>query len=232
LSQMHRGMDWYSKFSIILFIGPSFIYLYSIKKWDVRDKRILYLISWLLLLFIPIMVQGRTFQHHFAYVVGPFSILTGCSLIDLKKSKKIAFTTFLIINISLLSFLSFASPPDLSYDVADEVKLITEKNDIIVSGNPLINVLSNRLAPPNITNLAIYHYPPVLPSDIIYWLEKNETKAVVLYYHLDDMKEVKDYLQNSTQWSFYKKIEGKGQILFHGFVPKFSKDVYIIYIKQ
>ena len=231
-NQMHRGIDWYSKLSILLFICPSFIYLYSIKKWDIKDKKILYILSWLLLLLIPIMIQGRTSQHHFAYVAYPLSILTGYSLVDLRKSKKIAFASFISFNIFLLSFLSLTAPTDISYDVANEVKMITNDNDFVISGNPIVNVLSNRLAPPNITNLAIYHYPPTQPSDIIYWLKKNETKVIVLYYHLNDMKEVKHFLQNSSQWKFHKRIEGRGQILFDGFIPKFSEDVYTIYAKQ
>ncbi len=232
LSQMHRGMNWYSKLSIFLFIGPSFIYFSTIKKWDVKDEKNLYLILWILLLFIPIMVQGKTFQHHFAYVVYPLSILTACVLTDGKKRKKIAFMAFVLLNISFISLLSFTSPHDLSYDVSKEIEEITQTDDVIISGNPLINVVSNRIAPPNITNLATYHYPPTEAYDVIYWLEKNETKAIVLYYYLEDMRNVKNYLENSSQWNFYKKIEGKGQILFNGFIPKFSEDVYSIYIKQ
>ncbi|RLF43328.1 MAG: hypothetical protein DRN29_10315, partial [Thermoplasmata archaeon] len=56
IRQMHRGMDWYSKLSVFLFIGPSFIYLYAIKKWNIKDKKILYIVLWILLLFIPIML--------------------------------------------------------------------------------------------------------------------------------------------------------------------------------
>ena len=56
--------------------------------------------------------------------------------------------------------------------------------------------------------------------------------GVSTYDVLNDMKEVKHFLQNSSQWKFYKRIEGRGQILFDGFIPKFSEDVYTIYAKQ
>jgi hypothetical protein len=229
---MHRGINWYSKLSFFLFIGPSFIYLFTLRKWDVKDEKNLYLILWALLLLIPIMVQGRTFQHHFAFAAYPLSILTAGVIIDGKKVKKIALSGFVIGNICLLSFLCVSSPQDRSYDVAKEIENITQPDDMLISGNPIINVISHRFAPPNITNLAAYHYPPVQDNDIIYWLEKNGTTSIVLYYHLGDMERVTDFLEKSSQWNMYKEISGKGQLLFDGYIPKFSEDVYRIYIKQ
>ncbi|RKX96032.1 MAG: hypothetical protein DRP55_10040, partial [Spirochaetes bacterium] len=119
----------------------------------------------------------------------------------------------------------------ISYDVAGEVENITDKNEYVISGNPIVNVLANRAAPPNLTNLAKYHYPETTLGDIIYWLEKNETRVIVLYYHLSEIKGLKEYLDNSSHWQHYKRIEGRGQILFNGLIPEFSRDVYDIYVK-
>ena len=119
----------------------------------------------------------------------------------------------------------------MAYNVADEIENITEKNDLVISGNPLVNVIADRPAPPNLTNLARYHYPETTLNDIIYWLERNETKIIVLYYHLYEIEGLQDYLNTSREWYLYEKIKGKGQVLFYGISMKFSRDVYEIYVK-
>ncbi|HHH77717.1 MAG TPA: hypothetical protein ENL18_00700 [Thermoplasmatales archaeon] len=95
-----------------------------------------------------------------------------------------------------------------------------------------MNVLANRDCPPNLTNLAYHHQPPTEPSDIIYWLKNGDVKAVVIYWHLSDMDEVREYLNRSRDYILYGTIEGRGQILFNGFVPEFSEDRYVIYVKR
>lgn len=178
-------------------------------------------------------MQGRTFQHHFVYISYPLAILASIALHEKwDKKKRNILTIFIAFNLFLAVFFIFTAPKDLAYNVADEIERITDENDLVISGNPLVNVLANRLAPPNLTNLAKYHYPETTLNDIIYWLEKNETKVIVLYYHLYEIEGLRDYLNMSQKWHFYKKIEGKGQMLFYGISIKFSKDVYEIYIKR
>ena len=230
LRQMHRGFDLYSKLSLFLFIASCFIYLFSIKKWNLKNDKILYLVAWLLLILIPLLIQGRTFQHHFVYISYPLAILSSIAINE--KNRRSVLAVFIILNLFLAIFFIFTAPKDLVYDVAIDIEKITDKDDLVISGNPLVNVIASRLAPPNLTNLAKYHYPPTTLNDIIYWLEKNETKVIVLYYHLFEIHGLREYLENNTQWHFYKKMEGKGQILFDGIVPKFSTDVYEIYVKD
>lgn len=233
LRQAHRGFDLYSKLSLLVFIASCFIYLFAIKKWDIKKERISYLVAWVLLILIPLLMQGRTFQHHFVYISYPLAILASIALHEKwDKKKRNILTIFIAFNLFLAVFFIFTAPKDLAYNVADEIERITDENDLVISGNPLVNVLANRLAPPNLTNLAKYHYPGTTLNDIIYWLEKNETKVIVLYYHLYEIEGLRDYLNMSQKWHFYKKIEGKGQMLFYGISIKFSKDVYEIYIKR
>ncbi|HEC76479.1 MAG TPA: hypothetical protein ENI33_04380 [Thermoplasmatales archaeon] len=232
LKQTHRGFDLYSKLSIFVFISSCFIYLYSIKRWDIKNEKIMYMLGWVSFIFFPILFQGRTFQHHFVYISYPLAILSSVVLHEKWNKRKIILTIFVIFNLFLAIFFVFSTPHDLAYDVGREIKKITEKKDTVISGNPLINVVANRLAPPNLTNLARYHYPQTTLNDIIYWLEKNETKVIVLYYHLYEIDGLKEYLENSTKWHFYKKMEGRGQILFNGIKPEFSEDRYEIYIKS
>ncbi len=231
LRQGHRGFDFYSKASILLFIASSFIYLVSLKKWDTKNERILILVAWVLLILVPLMIQGRTSQHHFVYISPPLAILSSLAIREKYEKRKTLLSIFVIFNIFLAMFFVFTAPHDISYDVAGEVENITDKNEYVISGNPIVNVLANRAAPPNLTNLAKYHYPETTLGDIIYWLEKNETRVIVLYYHLSEIKGLKEYLDNSSHWQHYKRIEGRGQILFNGLIPEFSRDVYDIYVK-
>ncbi|MEA2053543.1 MAG: hypothetical protein U9O96_00260 [Candidatus Thermoplasmatota archaeon] len=144
---------------------------------------------------------------------------------------KAILSAFIAVNVVLSSFMILTAPHNLVYDVADEIEEVTPPGSLVISGNPLVNVLSNRDCPPNLTNLAYLHSPPTEPSDIIYWLENGGIKAVVLYWYLADMDEVKMYLENSENYTLYKTIEGRGQILFYGLTPKFSVDKYVIYVR-
>lgn len=232
--QMNRGFDIFSKLSFLLFIGPGFIYLLLIRKWDLNNKKIAFLVTWLLSLLVFLMIQGRTLQHHFVYVVFPAAILTSIVLCDMEKSfkGKALLASFVAFNAVLSSSLILTAPHDLAYDTADEIEGIVPDDYMVISGNPLVNVLAGREAPPNLTNLAYYHYPPTEPSDVIYWLKKGDVGAVVLYWHLADMDEVRQYLNESGNYTMYKVIEGRGQILFYGIKPKFSEDRYVIYVKK
>ena len=232
LRQTHRGIDLYSKLSVLVFIASCFIYLAAIKKWNLKDKRIYYIMAWLLCILIPLLLQGRTFQHHFVYISYPLSILAAIAVSEKEVFKKRVLPLFVIVNLFLAIFFISTAPKDVAYDVAEEIEEITKKNDIVVSGRPLVNILANRPAAPNLTNLAKYHYPKTELEDIIYWLEKNETKAIILYYHLYEIEGLKEYLNRSTNWYLYKRIEGRGQLLFEGISLQFSRDVYEIYVKR
>ncbi|MEA2053971.1 MAG: glycosyltransferase family 39 protein [Candidatus Thermoplasmatota archaeon] len=232
--QTGRGFDLGTKLSFLLFIGPSFIYMLSIKRWDLKNKKIAFLVAWFLSIFVFLMVQGRTFQHHFAYVVFPAAILTAVALSDLPESSlkgKGLLAAFVALNAVLFSSMILAAPHDMAYDVADEIKEITPSGSVIISGNPLVNVLADRNCPPNLTNLAYYQHLPAESSDIIYWLEHGDAKAVVLYWSLSGMEEVRAYLEESGNYVMYKTIEGRGQILFYGLTPKFSVDKYVMYVR-
>ncbi|MCD6299181.1 MAG: glycosyltransferase family 39 protein [Thermoplasmata archaeon] len=233
--QAGRGFDIYSKLSILLFIGPGFIYLVSLKRWNLKDRKVVFIILWLLSILVFVMIQGRTFQHHFAYVSFPAAILASVVISDLPDrnlKKRALISSFIAVNALISVSLIATAPHDMSYDVAAEIDSITPPGSLVISGNPLVNVLANRDCPPNLTNLAYHHQPPTEPSDIIYWLKNGDVKAVVIYWHLSDMDEVREYLNRSRDYILYGTIEGRGQILFNGFVPEFSEDRYVIYVKR
>jgi hypothetical protein len=232
LRQLHRGADWSTKASVLLFIGPSFVYLLALRRWDLRDRRVAFVVLWLLSLLAFILVQGRTFQHHFAYAAFPAAILAGMVLggwsLDSRKTVAVV-ASFVAVNAVLMVSLVGTAPPDLSYEVADHVAAVSDDDAWVLSGNPLVNVLADRNAPPNLTNLARYHYPPTTTSNITYWLEGNRVEVVVLYYHLAEMPGVARYLNRSGRYEKAMVVEGKGQLLFDGVTPRFSTDRYIVY---
>ena len=233
LRQSHRGFDMYSKLSIAVFIASCFIYLYTIRKWNWRDARIRYLLIWALLIFIPLMVQGRTLPHHFTFLSYPLAVLSAIAIHrGWNVKRKTVLSAFIAINLSAASVFIATAPEDISYDAAHDVAALTDAGDMVISGNPLVTVLSHRTAPPNLTNVAEYHYPETTLQDVVYWLERNETKVVVLYYHLAEIDGLKEYLENSSLWHFYEKIEGRGQMTFHGISLQFSRDTYEIYVKE
>ncbi|MGC9307838.1 MAG: hypothetical protein ACP5FL_03575, partial [Thermoplasmatota archaeon] len=232
LRQLHRGSDWWTKASTLLFIGPGFVYLLALRRWNLQDRRIAFVVLWLLSLLVFILVQGRTFQHHFAYVAFPAAVLAGVVLgdwqLDARKTKAVL-GGFVAVNVVLMVSLVGTAPPDVSYEVADEVAAMTDGDAWVLSGNPLVNVLADRNTPPNLTNLAEYHYPPTTKSNITYWLERGDVEVVVLYYHLAEMDGVTRYLNESEHYEKATVITGAGQILFEGLTPRFSTDRYVVY---
>lgn len=233
LRQSHRGFDMYSKLSIAVFVASCFIYLYSIRKWNWRNERIQYLLAWALLILLPLMVQGRTLPHHFAFLSYPLAVLSAIAIHrGWNARRRAALSAFVAINLSAAALFIVTAPDDISYEVAHEITALTTEHDMVISGNPLVTVLSHRIAPPNLTNVAEYHHPETTLSDVMYWLESNETKVIVLYYHLAEIEGLRAYLENSSRWHFHEKIEGKGQVTFDGIALRFSRDTYEIYVGE
>lgn len=232
LRQTHRAYDWSTKASALLFIGPGFVYLAAVRRWNYRDAKVMLLLLWLLPLLAFILLQGRTFQHHFAYTAFPAAILAGIALSTWSPRRRQAvLASFVAVNAVLGPTLILTAPHDMAYQVAAEVEGTTPPGSMVISGNPLVNVLADRPAPPNLTNLAYYHYPPTAVSDITYWLEEGEVGAVVLYWKLADMEEVERYLNASQRYTRHAQIEGRGQIRWEGLWPDFSTDHYTIYVR-
>jgi 4-amino-4-deoxy-L-arabinose transferase-like glycosyltransferase len=233
LRQANRGFDWYSKGSIILFFLSGIFYFYAFRKWSLKDERIQYILLWAILLFVPIVLQGRTSQHQLAYCAYPFAILAAKAFNDshIDKKRHILLAVFITVNMSLAGFFIATAPTDLSYSVADIIEDLTDSEDMVISGNPLTTVLANRISPPNLTNVAEFHYPATTAEDIIYWLKQNTTKIIVLYFYLSELPEISSYLANQSEWQLHDRVQGKGQILFENLTPAFSNDTYLIYIR-
>jgi 4-amino-4-deoxy-L-arabinose transferase-like glycosyltransferase len=231
LRQATRLYDWGAKASVLLFLGPSFIYLSAVRRWDYQDKRILLVVLWLLSLVIFIMVQGLTFQHHFAYAAFPAAILAGMALTAWPaRERRIAIAIFVAINAVLGPALILTAPDDMSHQIADTIEDLTPSEAVIISGDPLVTVLADRRAPPNMTNLAYYHQPPTTAADVLFWLETEDVAAVVLYWKLSDLNEIQQYLNDSSKYVLFTQQAGKGQILFDGCIPAFSRDNYTVYL--
>ncbi|MDD3491991.1 MAG: glycosyltransferase family 39 protein [Candidatus Thermoplasmatota archaeon] len=233
LRQTHRAYDWGAKASALLFIGPGFVYLAAVRRWNYRDAKVMLLLLWLLPLLALILLQGRTFQHHFAYTAFPAAILAGMALSTWSHGRRRAvLASFVAVNAALGPALILTAPTDPAYEAAAEIEEVTPPGSLVISGNPLVNVLADRLAPPNLTNLAYYHYPPATASNVTYWLEKGEVAAVVLYWKLADMDRVEEYLNASQNYTLHVQIEERGQILMEGLRPGFSTDRYTVYLRR
>jgi len=231
--QTHRLYEWGTKASIFLFIGPSFVYLAALRRWDFRDKQIILLVLWLLPTFIFIIAQGLTFQHHFAYAAFPAAILASIAIASWpKKERRALLASFVAINAVLGPALIISAPTDMAYQVADTIEDITLEDTVIIVGNPLVTVLADRLAPPNMTNLAYYHYPPTTTGNISYWLKNKDVAVVGLYWKLAEMEKVEQYLNHSDSYVLYTQFQGKGQMVFAGITPTFSTDKYTLYVNS
>jgi len=232
LRQMHRSVDIYLKLSLFLFLGVNFVYLLAFRRWDLRDKKIRYLVAWILLILGPIMIQGLTAPHHFIYISYPFAVLASVAMVrgwNIRKQTLMA--TFIVFSVLLTSFLICTAPSDLPYHTADKIAEITTPESLVISGNPIVNVMADRNAPPNLTNLAYHHYPPTTADKVIYWLQNEQVHVIVLYYRLAYMDDLKSYLRSSENWKLVDVVTGRGELIFHGYELQFARDKYEIYLK-
>ncbi|MFO8133301.1 MAG: phospholipid carrier-dependent glycosyltransferase [Thermoplasmatota archaeon] len=233
LRQADRPFDLYGKWSLFLFLGMNFIYLSTFRRWNLRDRRVRYLLAWILLIVVPVMVQGMTAPHHFVYVSFPFAVLTAVVLVrGWNMRKKTLLAGFIAFALGISLFFTATAPPSLADDTADVIAEQTPDDALVVAGNPLVNVLADRSAPHNLTNVARFHYPPTTADKVLFWLNSSEVQAVVLYYHLANLPEVEQYLERNDGWHKQEVITGRGEFSFDGYTPGFSRDTYTIYLRR
>lgn len=117
------------------------------------------------------------------------------------------------------------------YKIAGKIKKLTSPEDFIISGDPLVTVLSNRRQPPGAINVAEVQYPPLTSDMLRDVCKKYKVKAIVLTHGL--LKEKEDFSQlvkeNYQLIAEYKDFELAR--IYHP--PKEWKEkIYFLYIKK
>ncbi|MDG6225025.1 MAG: phospholipid carrier-dependent glycosyltransferase [Candidatus Thermoplasmatota archaeon] len=216
LNQLHRPSDpfltklaYLGVFALCNIVAVPF-FLFGIPSLYRRKEGILVLVGASYLLFL--MVQGKTWIHHFVFVSPFLSISAGIGLSVVMKglrsirisSPTVSIRSALALMLILSAFLGGSMAVVVRYeghpmDMNDSeiVSRLSGENDFVISGDPMTALLAERPTPPNIVNLAYVQYP-LITDDLL-----NETAidygvtVVVITYRLLQMEGFMDFVEGN-----------------------------------
>jgi 4-amino-4-deoxy-L-arabinose transferase-like glycosyltransferase len=218
--QGHRSFEIGLKLSILGYFAVNIAYLLPLvnvrNMWKERPEyRFLLALSFVILAFM--VFQPLTFLHHLVLLSPPLAILAGAfisSAIEHKKKsssvscrlivrKKLTMSANQILALAVIGVL--LSTGLGAYGLAVQgrpiqehyARLIQEKSSPtqwVVSGDPLMVSLADRLTPPELVNVAYRQYPDLTEQELEYWIDYHKVTVVVVCYRLNDMPGLTGFL--------------------------------------
>ncbi|MBN1539279.1 MAG: phospholipid carrier-dependent glycosyltransferase [Candidatus Thermoplasmatota archaeon] len=229
--------------------APLVLSLVSIsREWRHRTTQLM--LVWVLPLFVFIILQSPLWEHYLILLLPPICCLGGKGFMilvaDLKGSERekgigsfgtpwsvrkrwsstlvMAGILYMVLSLGFETVMVFATDTVIERDIAKEVELLTDQEDIIISGDPMIGVYADRLQPPEATNLAMVRYPALTDEELINITVENNVSLVIFTYELssydlfiDFIKEHFDFYKAYTRSGTTSGIEGEIPIGFNSF---------------
>lgn len=81
--------------------------------------------------------------------------------------------------------------------VASLLVELTDSDDFVISGDPLIPAIADRPVPPNVVNVASVQYPDLSNDELNWTVISYGVKVVVLSYHLYDMTGFRSFVEEN-----------------------------------
>ncbi len=223
LNQLHRPVSpfttklrYFGVFVLLNSIAFPFFFL-GLKPLYKKPEGIIAIIT--IGFFLYFMFQAATWIHHFVFLSPGLSLTAGVGVIRLgrmvdryrRKNERLKISTrkagrtiiYLQVILMLLvavvgggfSLLVKERGESAQYKAASLVEDLTEPEDFVISGDPMIPVIANRHQPPPVVNVARLKYPDVTndqlnETTIIYGVE-----VVILTYHLSEMEGYVDFIE-------------------------------------
>lgn len=97
----------------------------------------------------------------------------------------------------------------VEYAVADEMKKVTDGNEFVIAGDPLIALRADRNQVPEACNLAWVRSTPLPSTELINLTEQYDVSAVVLTYNLSHSDGYVEYVLKNYQ--FHGAWDGRGK---------------------
>jgi len=211
--QGHRGFEIGLKLSILGYFAVNIAYLLPLVSvrtmWKERPEyRFLLTLSFVLLAFM--IFQPLTFFHHLVMLSPPLAILAGALITSALEHKKKSSETVLklvvtkravvsvnkIIALSIIGVLVStglgayglaAQGSTIQESYAKMIKLYSSPSQWVVSGDPLMVSLADRMTPPGLVNVAYRQYPDLTEQELESEIIQYNVTVVVVCYRLNDM---------------------------------------------
>ena len=221
--QAHREFEPLFKLSILAYLGLNLTYIlpvmYARDLWAIGPEvRYLVMVTAVVLAFM--ILQPLVFFHHMVFMSPALAILAGFVTSETVKFKKgqhkkshlyyvlkkdVTLRRFatLVIMIDLaastgLAFYGMAmqgEPSEIVY--ADRLAGITDQDDWVITGDPLIATYADRKVPPEVVNVAYRRYPQLTLEDLQDAIEKYNVSVVVVCFRLKDIEGFVQYLREN-----------------------------------
>jgi hypothetical protein len=218
VSPFTRKLRFFGVFVLLNSIAFPFFFL-GLKPLYKKPEGIIIIIT--LAFFFYFMFQAATWIHHFVFLSPGLSLTAGVGVIRLGKMieryrrkkedvkfpvpAKTAGRTILYIQVVLMLLVAVIGGgfslvvkergQSAQYKAASLVEDLTEPEDFVISGDPMIAAIADRPQPPPVVNVARLKYPDVTndmlnETTIIYGVE-----VVIITYHLAEMEGYVDFIE-------------------------------------
>jgi 4-amino-4-deoxy-L-arabinose transferase-like glycosyltransferase len=235
-NQGHRVFEPFLKLSIVAFFGLNLAYVLPLAHaramWKTGPE-MRFLLTLVAAILVFLVAQPLVFFHHMAILSPPMAILAGVFIADVLDHKKVEtnissssnyvfkgiqsrrFATALFIvgllvsgGLAVYGPIAQDKPAQLVY--SETLSKITDSNDWVISGDPLIAAYAGRSIPPEVVNVAYRVYPDVTSAEIENAVLVHNVAVVVICYRLNDMPGLADFLSHNDYALIDRDYVGHG----------------------
>jgi hypothetical protein len=114
----------------------------------------------------------------------------------------VLFIIYVVLSMGFSTAAVFGSHRPIEDVIANDIKDLTDENDMVICGDPVISLMANRDQPPEATNLAEVRHPKLTSEELIDIVIDHDVRLVVLSYHLSTYEVFYQWV--STNWTFQK----------------------------
>lgn len=222
-NQTHREFEPLFKLSILGYLGLNLSYIlpiaYARDLWAIGPEvRYLIIVTGVVLAFM--ILQPLVFFHHMVLMSPALAILAGFITSEAVIFKKVPHkkshlyyvmkrdrrlrrfaTAVIMIDLAASTGLAFygmafqGEPSEIVY--AEKLREITDQDDWVIAGDPLIATYADRQVPPEVVNVAYRRYPQLTLEDLQGAIEKYNVSVVILCFRLQDIEGFVQYLREN-----------------------------------
>ena len=220
LNQLNRPRDgfftklvYFNVFALCNIVAIPFFFL-GLKPLYRKPQGIILTLTLFYLLFL--LFQAKTWIHHLVFLSPALSLTAGVGIIRFFTSgrairirkrfslsnRSIAFVeVFMIMAAAIvgggMSIIVQERGEPASRSISDRLTEVTDREDYVISGDPIIAMDAGRNVPPEVVNVAIVQYPPISDDHLNETVIGYGVEAVIITYHLLDMTGFVEFVEKN-----------------------------------